>query len=465
MSNTYHPKFIKYMNDIINHPNYKELTIKYKTDNTPVWVATKKSIIGLKRKEWPDKKAIFLGFEKSSKKYADTMFAIHPTKKKVCQCCGETMDLHYIYPTKNTIKYFQKNFNYTFNKYHSIYDIVDQLPDHTEEIKHYLISKGSLDEKHINSNINTVIEATELACRMGNKHIFSPGAMSNFPDRFDGFHSYNLCCRQTKDKGRHPDNMATYTKDRRAYEYWSDGNIAAANQLMHNPTIFKGMSADHIGPISLGFIHDPHYLQPMSFSDNSAKRDRLYEIDIKKIISIENSTGISPTSFFATEIWEFIKTDYLNYHTLSFDQYRDILKQNMINFMESLWILLTLDSDSKVKNFLIENIFTPKYEKYFKYKYEFYPDGSIKQKYPRPITDSAKDEFNRFTKVSFQSVDDFHSKINRNNHSTISECQKNKLIDIQSNIMNSMSNDVIFQKWTDYILTMQQELLHNITHN
>lgn len=92
--------------------------------------------------------------------------------------------------------------------------------------------------------------------------------------------------------------MATYNKDRRAYEYWSDGNIAAANQLMRDQLIFNGLSADHIGPISLGFIHDPLYLQPMTSSDNSSKRDRLYDADIINLINREETTKVSPASFF-----------------------------------------------------------------------------------------------------------------------------------------------------------------------
>ncbi|EHL2480991.1 hypothetical protein KDF88_003028, partial [Enterococcus faecalis] len=309
-TNNYHPNFIKYMNEIINHPNYKGLPIKFKSDGTPVWVATKKSktdTTGLLREQWADDKAIELGFENSSKKYADTMLAIHPTKKKVCQWCGETMDLHYVYPTKNTTKYFEKNYDYKFNKYSTIYDIVIELSEYEDEIKKYLIKKADLGVEYYNSSITEVIKATEYACRMNGKAIFSPGAMSNFPDRFDGFHSYNLCCRKKKDKGRHDNNMATYNKDRRAYEYWSDGNIAAANQLMRDQLIFNGLSADHIGPISLGFIHDPLYLQPMTSSDNSSKRDRLYDADIINLINREETTKVSPASFFSRKIWEFIK--------------------------------------------------------------------------------------------------------------------------------------------------------------
>ena len=48
--------------------------------------------------------------------------------------------------------------------------------------------------------------------------ILSPGAMSNPPDRFDGFHCDNLCCRGTADKGRHKKNLQTYVTDRRVFE-------------------------------------------------------------------------------------------------------------------------------------------------------------------------------------------------------------------------------------------------------
>lgn len=107
--------------------------------------------------------------------------------------------------------------------------------------------------------------------------------MSYFPDRYDGFHTYNRCCRATQDKGRSKENLKSYTKDRRAYEYWSDGNIHAANQFMGS-AFFDGTSADHIGPISLGFVHDPRYLQPMPGGDNSSKRDRLQIVGIESII-------------------------------------------------------------------------------------------------------------------------------------------------------------------------------------
>lgn len=149
------------------------------------------------------------------------------------------------------------------------------------------------------SEKDDIIDALEYACRKGNKKCLGPGAMSNFPDRYDGFHTYNRCCRATQDKGRSKENLKSYTKDRRAYEYWSDGNIHAANQFMGS-SFFDGISADHIGPISLGFVHDPRYLQPMSSGDNSSKRDRLQVVDIERIIETEQRTGVYPMSWQST---------------------------------------------------------------------------------------------------------------------------------------------------------------------
>ena len=116
----------------------------------------------------------------------------------------------------------------------------------------FLILKGGLSLP-TSAQKKTIIDELEFACRKQGKKCLGPGAMSNFPDRFDGFHSYNRCCRKREDTGRWDSNMSSYSKDRRAYEFWSDGNIHAANQFMHS-YFFKGTSADHIGPISLGFI-------------------------------------------------------------------------------------------------------------------------------------------------------------------------------------------------------------------
>lgn len=465
MSN-YHKNFIAYMDYIINNKNYKGLAIKKKKDGSPNWIATANSKVGKERIKWADKKAKELGFDNSKKKYAKTMFSIHPTKKKVCQICGKTMDLHYIYPSKKTITYFENNFNYVYNKYDSIYDIVDKLPSFEKDIKNYLIKKSSLTNEDKDKNINDIISLVENDCRNNGKHIFSPGAMSNFPDRFDGFHTYNLCCRKEMDKGRHDNNMSTYNTDRRAYEFWSDGNIAAANQLMGDKSIFIGMSADHIGPISLGFKHDPLFIQPMSSSDNSSKRDRISKTDIEKLLKIEKDNNICPTSSFANLIWKFIKEDFMAEHSF-FDCkfYRELLKQNITNFFESIWILLDNDENKKISNFLINYYFKPKYNTYFGYRYTFNEDGSIKSKSKRNFTKSSKNEFSRIIKKSFEAVYSYHDKSldNRNNKPTLTLKEKNKLKSIRNSIINNDNMYSSTKKWEKYVHDMQNELISDWT--
>lgn len=279
-------RFLKYMEMIVNHPNYKGLPIEKKKDGSLKWVVTAKSEIGQERIEWADKKALELGFQKRAGVYADVMLAIHPTKWKICQTCGKEMSLYYHYPNANFLKALNKHFNNNFTDCDPISDIWDELIEQgvkKEAIANFLIKQADLNLSSINATKDEIIRAMEYACRKGNKKCLGPGAMSNFPDRYDGFHTYNRCCRSAQDKGRSKENLKSYTKDRRAYEYWSDGNIHAANQFMGS-SFFDGTSADHIGPISLGFVHDPRYLQPMPNGDNSSNVDRMEHIE-KRIIA------------------------------------------------------------------------------------------------------------------------------------------------------------------------------------
>lgn len=296
----WHPRFLRYMEKIVTHKNYKGLAIKKKPDGSYAWIATAKSEIGQQRIDWCITKGQELDFITEHKAYsgmyADVMLEIHPTKWKVCQICGKEMSLYYHYPNANFLKSLNKQFNSDFTDCDHISDIWDELINkgiRKTAIASFLISKGSLNLNAATATKEEIIDALEYACRKGDKKCLGPGAMSNFPDRYDGFHTYNRCCRATQDKGRSKENLKSYTKDRRAYEYWSDGNIHAANQFMGS-SFFDGTSADHIGPISLGFVHDPRYLQPMPGGDNSSKRDRLQIVDIESIIETEKRTGIYP---------------------------------------------------------------------------------------------------------------------------------------------------------------------------
>ena len=67
--------------------------------------------------------------------------------------------------------------------------------------------------------------------------------------------------------------------------------------------IQKNMSADHIGPISLGFIHDPINFQGCCSNCNSGKNNRLTDNDIQKLKLLEKK-GFTVISWWAKDCWE-----------------------------------------------------------------------------------------------------------------------------------------------------------------
>lgn len=420
-----HQNFLAYMKKIVEHTNYKGLPIKKRSDGSYAWIASKKTNIGQQRINWCKNKAKeLLCISKDDTNpgvYAEVMLKIHPTKYKACQICGKEMSLYYHYPNANFLKSLNKRFNSKFSDTIHISDIWDELINNgidENDISTFLIKTCKLSSDSKKATKDEIIEDIEDICRKKGKKFLGPGAMSNFPDRYDGFHSYNRCCRSTEDKGRTKENLKSYTNDRRAYEYWSGGNIHAANQFMGSK-FFNDTSADHIGPISLGFIHDPNYLKPMPSSDNSAKRNRLQLIDIKKMIEIEQKTKICAISWQSKLIWGHIKSNYINNQNKIETEYQQALLKNMSNFMFILSNILN-SCPKNGEKFLTEAFLSPNYE-YFKYDYEFNSEGEIINKKNRRLTDNNKNELDRYKKVAIDSIKNYFNKKNRNNTNNLSE--------------------------------------------
>ena len=410
----WHPNFLEYMKMIANHPNYQGLRIDKKEDGSYKWIVTAKSEAGQARIKWCKDKAAQLGIPIRPGVYADVMLAIHPTKWTVCQICGRKMSLYYHYPNAHFLKSLNKTFGTNFTECDHISDIWDAICKNkysTLAFSAFLIQKGELNLDPYKATKEEIINKLEFACRKKGKKCLGPGAMSDFPDRADGFHTYNRCCRATQDTGRSKENMKSYTKDRRAYEYWSDGNIHAANQFMGS-AFFKGTTADHIGPISLGFVHDPRYLQPMPGGDNSSKRDRLQLIDIEKIIKTEARTNVYPMSWYSKRIWEYIKAHYAENQEKIAGPYRDALKQNMANFMYVLWAILT-KCPQYGEAFLVESFLKPNVG-YFDYSYQFNDRGDIIKTLPRHNTERNRNEKARYCRIAIDAVYDYNDKENRN---------------------------------------------------
>ena len=53
----WHPKFLKYMKMIVNHPNYKGLRIETNADGSYIWLAPALSEVGQARIAWCEEKA------------------------------------------------------------------------------------------------------------------------------------------------------------------------------------------------------------------------------------------------------------------------------------------------------------------------------------------------------------------------------------------------------------------------
>jgi Alw26I/Eco31I/Esp3I family type II restriction endonuclease len=245
----------------------------------------------------------------------------------------------------------------------------------------------------------------------------SPGVMSNPPDRFEGFHTYNACCRSKEDTGRHKENLATYTQDRRAYEYWSEGNFNLANRLMGEYRKDKNlyecpkcgnmrtMSADHIGPISLGFTHRP-YFNPMCQPCNSGKNNRLTFSDIQQLLEEEKSEQI--VSWHTKPIWDLLKGK------INDDEDAVKLSRIMVTHLQNVLKMLSMVYSKSGEDFLMRYL-KPDYA-FVDYRFEnFNPLDLSKLKVISNPLDSKNKKKNseRYIRVSFETLIEFQKKENR----------------------------------------------------
>lgn len=311
----WHEKFLQYMEYIVKHPNYKDMPNKFDDNGNIRWVRTGKSDPVL-TKWWDDMvKKLKLNCR------ADVARYIHPKElkgMKPCQICGREMSIFYVYPNKNTLKKINELVNSSYEIYDlDIFQIFDDLYGKNPETAKNVFQRIF----KIPSNIDISQYKQYIRINYVNKCAkgkLSPGVMCNPPDRLDGFHTYNACCRSEEDTGRHKENLARYTQDRRAYENWAEGDYTLANRLMGAfqsytkeeicPICGKKarMSADHIGPISLGFTHRGKF-NPMCSSCNSKKNNRITLSDVKQLIKDE-ANGEQVISWHTKPLWDKLKT-------------------------------------------------------------------------------------------------------------------------------------------------------------
>ncbi len=393
-----HPNFIEYQEFIVNHPNYSGLYFTRNSDNSIRWVVTGKSIDGQLRKKWWIEQCKKLGIEVKSGAFSLAAVAIHPTKKHVCQICGTSLSVEYVYPNKRLIEKIKMEFEVEIIPYtQTIFEIIDTLEEDDFFIKLFKLPSDN------NLTINGLIYQNHVQNK--SKSYLSPGVMSNPPDRFDGFHSDGNCCRSKSDKGRHKSNLQRYTQDRRVYEHWADGDWKQADRLMAEFGK-HGLSADHIGPISLGFCHRPKF-QPMTASENAAKNNRMSLSDVEILIADEKN-GEQVVSWHSKYIWDTLKDKVKS------DD--DAVKLSKL-MRENLHQVLTIFSIIDEAGFrsVLETFLNEAYS-YFDYKFNgFNPnDGTFKEVIK--TEKRGKNQANnvkRYKRVAFETLEQYKDKDNR----------------------------------------------------
>lgn len=428
----YNKKFVEYQKYIINHPAYDGMPMPATQGKNIPWVAPVTSKLGKAREEWWNKKKVELQNKNlllDNSKISDTARFIHPTKYKPCQTCGRSLSIEYIYLNANGFKKIVKIFSkITINEFSEIAVVIKVIK------KEY--GKIGLNNFVKNFNLGLVKLTTleiEKIFRKEKISLLSPGVMSNAPDRLDGFHSYNKCCRSKEDKGRFRENLSRYGEDRRAYENWADGDWKAASWLMKEFTK-NNVSADHIGPISLGFCHIP-FFTPMSKQENSAKNNRIRFADVKKLIELE-SRGNQIISWHTRPIWDRLKN--------SINSDEDALKLSKILRKHLHRVLLVLNELKERGNeSFLKFLLNPEYAFYSIKILGFNPLNGEYAKIEKTRGTIAQYSRNaeRYIRIAFESLEQYKIKDNRK-LADMSEVDLKRLVEETEEAIKKFGNKV-----------------------
>lgn len=328
--------FLQYEEEIATHPNYAGMPDLRYEDGSIQWETPSNRTSGMfkdshdKRLQWWKNKAKEIGIDTTENQWiSKTAKRIHPTGKRPCKVCGRIMEIRYAYLSQRFIARVEKlpfyNHDIELTEITHILDFLDSFVDiynkqAYQELPGLLSCKQCDEIPNLPDNLSDWAEWIDKEYIPLEPSMLGPGAMANPPDRLDGFHTYNRCCRSKADKGRTKENLSSYSSDRRAFENWVEGNWITANHLMgyiNSNALMKRLecanaydgnlhprpcSADHIGPISLGFCHRPEF-QLLCTSCNSSKNNRMYYSDVLHLIECEKA-GENVVTWYAKPVWD-----------------------------------------------------------------------------------------------------------------------------------------------------------------
>ncbi len=449
-------EFVGYMLKIVHHPNFKGMPDAIDENGQVRWNAPSNRPPGRwqdlrdRRLAWWKGKAKEQGIKVEGKWISQVAKAIHPFKEKPCQTCGRVLSLEYVYPSKTTFRKINLRLKEKDQlKYHdflTIYEIVPYLSSKLGEEAYNILIAIFPELSHAAKTDKGFIEflSSEIVPQSPRGKL-SPGAMSNAPDRLDGFHTYNLCCRNKQDTGRSAENLRTYTDDRRAFEFWCEGDWAAANLLMTSGTTgvcsscgkTELMTADHVGPISLGFAHSP-WFKPLCSSCNSSKGNRLNLNDVKTLIE-EEQAGATVASFQIKELWDKCKNKVTSDEDAG--KLSKLLRVNQHYFLLLLKEIYDLGRPELLLMFLHPELAEE--------KIEFGGLNGSDFSFERIIRIHRADTYSkskaaRMIRIAYDSLDDYASKEKRNIHEVPEEIElsaRKEVIDTALAISKSESEE------------------------
>ena len=365
------------MQFIVQHPAYSGMPDAYYEPGRIQWEAPSNRNSGQfkgthgRRAKWWAAKAAEIGVSTAADQWISRVAkTIHPTKLKPCKICGRELELRYVYPQERLLSRIRGLRGlppgFRLDPLESVSDLVRRLDQQCgTAVTSQLSSVFGNGLKALNTNpiprtgsdwvdwLETHYIPSEP------RGVLSPGAMSNAPDRFDGFHCDNLCCRKHADKGRSRANLQSYVTDRRVFEYWSAGDWVAADRLMGlvRTTLSESAcrnghpgpcAADHIGPISLGFCHRPRF-QLLCTPCNSAKNNRMYLSDVV-LLRQHEAVGETVVSWHSRAIWDrckgLVRTDE---HARRLSK---LMRDNRHSLMDALKIIYEADGLSFLASLL-----------------------------------------------------------------------------------------------------------------
>jgi Alw26I/Eco31I/Esp3I family type II restriction endonuclease len=305
------------MNMLVRHPNFAGMPNAIGADDRINWqVSSGKKTSFFKdytaRRSWWVEKADSLalpGDENGQERFTLAARIINPTGYRPCRLCGEERNVGYFYLSHLGVRAFQRvSPSLTLRKMMPVTEALEAMT--TNQLKD--VSELFPDRAEAFAEWGVSRKAFEVTNYMRSR-LLSPGYMGNPPDRLDGFHDYcSVTCRAKQDPGRSTENMRSYMKDRRAFEYWAEGDWNLAQDLYNQAgpgacrvcgQELERVSPDHVGPLSCGFAQIP-FFEPLCSPHNSSKQRRLSADDVQRLINYELRNDTSVMSWYSRAYWD-----------------------------------------------------------------------------------------------------------------------------------------------------------------